>query len=126
MQKRFSKNDLIFIGITAAALFAVLFFFSVFGGKKGSGIEITIDGVLYGSYPLDREQEIPIVIDGRTANVLVISDGEADMIKADCPDRLCVHQKAISKNNESIVCLPNRVVVRVTGGTESEFDTIAE
>ena len=25
MQKRFSKNDLIFIGITAAALFAVLF-----------------------------------------------------------------------------------------------------
>ena len=126
MQKRFSKNDMIFIGITAAGLLAVLFFYSVFGGKKGNGIEITIDGAFYGSYPLESDREIPILIDGRTANILIISNGRADMIKADCPDRLCVHQKAISKNNESIVCLPNRVVVRVTGGTESEFDTIAE
>jgi hypothetical protein len=71
-------------------------------------------------------QEVDIVIDGVTTNVLVIEDGKADMTDADCPDRLCVHQRAISRNNETIVCLPNKVVVQVTGGEESEFDSIAK
>lgn len=44
----------------------------------------------------------------------MIRDGKADMKEADCPDKLCVHQKAISAENESIVCLPDRVVVTVT------------
>ena len=48
------------------------------------------------------------------------------MVEADCPDKLCVHQKAISKNNETIICLPNKVVVQVTSGEESEFDSVAK
>ncbi|MFR5116202.1 MAG: NusG domain II-containing protein [Eubacterium sp.] len=31
------------------------------------------------------------------------------MISADCPDKLCVNQHAISSNGETIVCLPNKV-----------------
>ena len=74
---------------------------------------------------LGEEQEIPIVQDGVTTNVLTIRDGRADMTEADCPDKLCVHQKAISKNHEMIVCLPNKVVVEVTGSEENGFDSIA-
>ena len=47
------------------------------------------------------------------------------LTEADCPDKLCVHQKAISKNHEMIVCLPNKVVVEVTGSEENGFDSIA-
>ena len=47
------------------------------------------------------------------------------MTDADCPDQLCVHQKAASKNHESIICLPNKVVVEVNGNKESEFDAVA-
>ena len=39
------------------------------------------------------------------------------MISADCPDKLCVHQHAISANGETIVCLPNKVVAEVKDGT---------
>ena len=74
---------------------------------------------------IEQEQEIPIVQDGVTTNVLTIRDGRADMTEADCPDKLCVHQKAISKNHEMIVCLPNKVVVEVTGSEENGFDSIA-
>ena len=80
---------------------------------------------VYGTYALGEEQEIPIVQDGVTTNVLTIRDGRADMTEADCPDKLCVHQKAISKNHEMIVCLPNKVVVEVTGSEENGFDSIA-
>ena len=86
---------------------------------------VTVDGAIYGTYPLDVDKEIPIQKDGKTTNLLVIKDGKADVTEADCPDKLCVHQKAISKTNETIVCLPNKVVVQVIGTGESELDSIA-
>ena len=45
--------------------------------------------------------------------ILVISDGKADMESADCPNQICVHHGAISHTGETIVCLPNRVVIEV-------------
>lgn len=126
MKKRLSLNDMKFIIGIAAALLLFLALSIFLGGEKGAEIQITIDGKLYGTYSLSENQEIPIIIDGVTTNLLVIKDGKADMIEADCPDKLCVHQRAVSKNNESIVCLPNKVVVQVTGAKESGFDSIAK
>ena len=61
--------------------------------------------------------------EGTVTNTLVIENGKADMISADCPDKLCVNQHAISSNGETIVCLPNKVVVEVEDGEEAQFDT---
>ena len=52
-------------------------------------------------------------------------EGKAYMSGADCPDKLCVKQKAISKKGESIVCLPHKLVVQVTDGSAAEVDAIA-
>ena len=48
-----------------------------------------------------------------TGNMLVIKDGHASIKNADCPDGLCIKQGSISKSNESIICLPNKLVVRI-------------
>ena len=45
--------------------------------------------------------------------VLVIEDGKAYMEEADCPNQICVHHSAISHKGETIVCLPNRIVIEV-------------
>lgn len=125
--KRVSRNDMIFLAVLALVVAFVFLVFSVVGKKEnGAYVLVTIDGEAYGTYGLKEEQEIPIIQDGVTTNVLVIEDGFADMTEADCPDKLCVHQKAISKNNETIVCLPNKVVVQVMGSEESGFDSIAK
>ena len=58
------------------------------------------------------------------SNVLMIKDGRAQMKSADCPDQICVRQKAISKEGESIICLPNKVVVSIVGGEEKELDAV--
>ncbi len=130
MKKRIRKNDLIFLGIVAALVFLVYLAMVTSSGSidesMDAGVEITVDGELYGVYPLQTDTEITIAPKGETANVLVIAGGQADMREADCPDKLCVHQRAISKTNETIVCLPNRVVVTVVGGRESEIDSIAK
>lgn len=130
MKKRIRKNDLIFLGILAALVLVISIVMTVGAGRGGEAedarVEITVDGEVYGVYPLHTDTEISILREGEPANVLVIKDGQAKMREADCPDRLCVHQRAISKTSETIVCLPNRVVVTVVGGRESEIDSIAK
>ena len=79
--------------------------------EQGMAISIqTADGSEK-RYSLLYEEKIEIG-DG---NVLYIKDGEADMISADCPDQVCVHSKPVSKAGETIICLPNKVVVEVLG-----------
>ena len=92
------------------------------GGDGADTVTVKVDGKVTGTYPLAKDQKIRI--NGGT-NILTIKNGKAKMTDADCPDQLCVHQKAASKNHESIICLPNKVVVEVDGSEESEFDAVA-
>lgn len=46
-------------------------------------------------------------------NTIEIKDGTVDMIDADCKNQICVDHKPISKNGESIICLPNKVIVEI-------------
>ena len=47
------------------------------------------------------------------------------MEDADCPDQICVNHRAISRDGESIICLPNQTIVTIRGGEEPEVDEIA-
>ncbi len=123
----FRKTDIL---IPAAALIlsgavALYAFFSVSSGVKGSTVIVTVEGTEYARFPLDEERDI--IISGKNGlnNHLVIKNGEADITGADCPDKLCVHQKKISRNGETIVCLPNRVVIEIKGEDEGSVDTVA-
>lgn len=126
MRRRIGRNDLIFIAVLAVVVLGIAGAFYLRQGGQGAEVTVTVDGEVYGTYSLSEAQEVPIIIDGVTANLLVIAENQADMTEADCPDKLCVHQKAISKTNETIVCLPNKVVVQVVGSEESGFDSIAK
>ena len=116
------KNDWILAGgvLVIALAFYLINRFVI--QSSGASVTVTVDGDVYGTYSLAEAQEIDI----NGTNHLSIHDGEADMTDADCPDKLCVHQRAISRDRETIVCLPNRVVVEVTGAEEPAFDSIAK
>lgn len=61
-------------------------------------------------------------------NTIEIKDGKIRMLEADCPDQLCVKSKAIDKNGEMIVCLPNKMYVKIKGSdniADGEEDIIA-
>ena len=60
-------------------------------------------------------------------NRIVIKDNMVYMEHADCPDQYCVKHKAISKTNETIVCLPHKLVVELhEKKTEEDFDSIVQ
>ena len=94
--------------------------------KHGSTVIITVDGQEYGQYDLAEDQRIPVETGNGGLNVVVIEDNEVYMQEASCPDKLCVKQGHISSDTQSIVCLPNRVVVSVSGGEDPEIDTMTD
>lgn len=127
MRRRFGRNDAIFIGILAVVCVIILIVFSLANRSSGSVIVITRDGEIYGKYLLSQDQTIEIEdTDHQVTNVLQIKDHEAKMIEADCPDKLCMHQKAIAAAKENIVCLPNRVVATVESDKEGGMDGFAQ
>lgn len=123
MNRRFGKNDVIFISILA--LFCLVVCVAVYkgGAVEGSNITITVDGDVYGTYSLLEEQTI-LIENGDAKNRIEIKGGKAYMLEASCPDQLCVDQNEISFDNESIICLPNKVVLTVNSDVESDLDGV--
>ena len=50
-----------------------------------------------------------------TLTVAVEGDG-LRVSEADCPTQDCVHTGTISRGGQSIVCLPARIIIQLTGG----------
>ena len=116
MENILKKKEIIFIGgILVVAL-------GLWGGMsladKGAhaSIRITVDGEEYGTYSLSRDQAIKI----NDTNVCEIKDGKVRMISAECPDHLCMKQKAIDEKGGTIVCLPNKVVIEGEKSSDSD------
>lgn len=75
--------------------------------------EIKVDGKLYQSVPLDGGER---TIDIRTDyghNTLKVFNQGIQMIYADCPKKISMQMGFISRPNETIICVPNRVYVEI-------------
>ncbi len=109
------RNDLllaaVFLGL--AGIFGAGYFFA--HRAPAMTAEVTVDGQLVDTLDLSENQEITIegVRDGR--NRLVVENGEIWCAEASCPDKVCVRQGKQSRDGEMIVCLPNRMTVKVRG-----------
>jgi len=51
-------------------------------------------------------------------NVISVEHGRIRISEADCPDGFCVRQGWVSGGTVPIVCLPNRLVIRLEGGSD--------
>ena len=88
---------------------------------KGSVIR---DGQEIARYALQEDRTV--TIGEADYNVLEIRDGQAAVIDANCGDHTCVRTGAVSRAGESIICLPHRLEIRITGGADSDVDIVAQ
>ena len=116
------KNDWIIAACILLAAVAILLFQFVRSDSGAGKVSVTVDGEIFGTYSLAEDQTVDI--DGTKR--LVIENGTAEMEWADCPDQICVNHRAVSREGESIICLPNQVVISVTDGEEAELDGIVQ
>lgn len=90
---------------------------------KDAQAVVLIDGKETECHSLKQDGTYKISAGNGRFNVLVISNGEADMKDASCPDKICVRHKPIHKTGETLVCLPNKVVVEIKNAKVSDVDT---
>ncbi len=113
-RKIFRRKDCILIGAVLLLTILTALAAAFFQKDAGQTVRILTDGKLYAKYSLTDDQVI--MIEGQYGyNKIVIENGTAYVEDADCPDKYCMKYKPISRGNETIVCLPHRLVVEITG-----------
>lgn len=128
MEKKNRKNDIrLIVAIVGIALvfYAGIRFYQEANTKNGVAV-VLVDGVEYGRYPLHVDLTEKILLRDGSYNLLEIKEGKADITEASCPDGICVKHRAVSRKGESIVCLPNKLVVEIENGEEAEIDFIVK
>lgn len=116
----FKKADIV-LGIILLALgFGVLALLQAFA-IPGKTVTVFADGELYGTYSLYENRIVEIESD-KGHNTMEICDGQVAMIDANCPNKDCMKFGSISETNQTIICLPNKVSLKING--ESDLDAI--
>ena len=106
-----------------------LFFFFRVNKEAGGTAVVRVGGSVTASYALAEDRTVTIEGKNGGTNVLVIENGTAHLSEASCPDKLCVHQGTVSRQGQTIVCLPNEVVIEIQGLEKEEelpYDAIAK
>ena len=118
------RADAALIALICAIAAAVAFFGNFGNARKRQGeavLVVTVDGELFGTYSLTEDRVVSI----GNGNTFEISGGKVRMTDADCPDLDCVHSRALDASGGAIVCLPNRVILKIQNGRGEEYDTVA-
>ena len=111
------KSKLFAAILLVAALISAAFL--LLRPKGGTKAEIWLDGELIQTIDLDTLTE-PVEIPVGEGNMVQAERGRVRMLSADCPDKLCVHMGWSDSPAKPIVCLPNRVTVVITGGSDEK------
>lgn len=80
---------------------------------------VEVNGQEYGRYSLaEKERKVLDVQTQFGYNKIEIVNGSVRVTETDCPDRLEVRQGEIRSSGQILVCLPNRLVVWLSGNRE--------
>ena len=117
------KDIILILGILLTAF--LLWTIPSFMNQRAPAIvKVIQEGQEIGIYPLSEDITISVPCGEENYNLLFISDGKASISDADCPDGLCVRSRSISRNGESIICLPHKLVIEIESKEESELDAV--
>lgn len=125
MKNKRLRNDIILICSVIVFTLIILVAITLIN-KTGNEVIIEQNSKQVAVLDLNKDHEYNLYSGGKICNTVIIKNGEAYMIYADCKDKICVNHNKISKNNESIICLPNKVIVTVTNSNNNEVDGVAK
>jgi hypothetical protein len=120
------KGDMI---VTAAVLVAALLGLAFLawqprGATAGLRAEIYLDGTLVQSVALAKQQEIRLE-SASGYNVLQVGPQGIRMLEADCRNQDCLRSGLQTRPSGLIACLPHRLLVRLSGPKDGDFDAVA-
>ncbi|MGL6107579.1 NusG domain II-containing protein [Romboutsia sp.] len=106
------KKDVILIIVVLIISFIFIGINNIRNSKTIDTVEIYVNNKLYRSIPINKKEEIKIQ-KGKDYNIVKVHDKGVEMLDSSCPDKVCVHTGFIDKPSKSIVCIPNKVNIKM-------------
>ena len=113
------KKDILLILGILVVITACYWIINVINSKNAGNIEIYVDNKLYKTVSINAKEEFKIENRGGY-NIVKIHDKGVEIVDASCPDKVCVHTGFINKPSQSIVCIPNRVSIKINTNEKND------
>ena len=124
------KRDIIIIAALLVCALALYLISQVSLSGEASNVLVTLDGKEVLRRPLAMEDTYEIAQEDGSRNVIAVKDGAVFMQEANCRDGLCIRQGKMRNGAKTIVCLPHKLVVQLTGDApvsdNSDLDIIIQ
>ena len=119
-----SAGGIIFLLLVVAG--CLLFVFWPRAHSSSAVARIYYDGREVYSILLDTAEDTTFRLEENPKAGFQIQEKKIRFIDTECPDKLCENVGFISKPGETAICLPNRVTLKITGGTSSGMDGVVQ
>jgi hypothetical protein len=117
-------GDWIVYMVTLAAVSASLIFSGRWGGE-GESVEVYQDRRIVYTLSLNKDRSVSVYGPlGHTT--VVVEGGKVRISDSPCPHKTCVRTGKIHRPGSVVVCVPNRVLVRVRGSSEDGLDGVTQ
>lgn len=113
------KADILLIGFLLMLACLPLYFFPATPAAYGI---LKVNGTEKKRFELTTDQTYLYKAPDGDTNLIEVKNQQIRIKTASCPDQRCVKQRRISKEGETIVCLPHKLVVEIKGGEVGSRD----
>lgn len=119
------KKDVFVFLVLLFVVLAIYVGFKYFGNENGKYVKVYVNNKLTKTFKLNSDVRY-MIKSGDGYNFLMIKNNQARIVDADCENLICKDKGSISKKNESIICVPHKVVVTIDSDEEASVDAVAD
>lgn len=120
-----NKSDIKLIIIIILIAIIVLFMIAILSNSPSKKALVYYDNNLVLTIDLTKKEKKEYLVDGYNGIVkIVVEDGKIKVDEEDSPLHLCSKQGFITETYETIVCLPNKIVIKIVSSKDADLDTI--
>lgn len=98
--------------------------FYIYGNNnKDKKVIVELSGKVYGVYDLNSHRIIDLKGPQSRAKIN-IENGYVFVSESGCPQKICKRMGKKNRINELIVCIPNRLIIRIEGEMKNNYEFI--
>ncbi len=122
MLKNLTLADKVLLAILVSGTLASYFLVDI-AARPGTTVLVEVDGQV--RHKAGLMNGTVFSVQGVVGELVVeIREGTVAVIRADCPNKICVRTGRRSRSGDIIVCVPNKTIIRIVGEKEAGVQAV--
>ena len=114
-------DKVLFVLLVVSTVCSFLFISSML--PEGSQVIVEVGGAVI--YRTDLGHDAEFSVHGTQGQIdLEVKDGAVRVVDAECPNKICVRTGSRRRTGDVIVCVPNKTIVRISGGKTIDVNAV--